>query len=300
MSEGLTFNGDVVVKFGTTTIYDASAQSGNKGTYTAKTNGFDWTIDMTTQQAYVNQPITVTYTATVNSSAITRDKENNTATLTYSNDPNDSTSTETTPPEIVTVYSLNVDITKVDSENNSTKLSGASFVLYEERTELSDPSDPNSDPVTVKYYYVQDSTTKAVSWATTKANATVLTTPASGEVTFEGLDLNDANGTTGNYFIEETVAPRGYNLPANPFPVVITKNVNATTGAVTFTATVNTVSATVDSSDQTVAANIENTKGALLPETGGIGTSLFYLIGAILILGAAVLILSKRRLGVKA
>ncbi|MBQ7638474.1 MAG: SpaH/EbpB family LPXTG-anchored major pilin, partial [Clostridia bacterium] len=292
MSNGLTFNNDVVVKFGNTTIFTRGAASGNQGTYVNPVNNdansFTWEIDLTTvNTAYLDQSVTITYTATVNANAIVNSADTNSAILEYSNDPNDSTSFHTTPPEEVKVYTLNVDISKKDSADQTIALAGASFILYEERTE---------NNATVKYYYQQDSNTKAVSWTTNKANAKVFTTPASGQVSFEGLDLN---GATGNYFIEETAAPLGYNLPTAAFPVVITKNV-AQNGDVTFTATVSAQNATVDGTDQSVQATILNEKGQLLPETGGIGTTVFYVLGIAMIFAAAVLVINKRRMAVEA
>ena len=91
MSSGLTFNSTTAnfsVKFGGSNISVAPVYSGN---------GFTLTFDMTQYQAYKGQEITVTYQAVVNKDAVATLTKNS-ATLTYSNDPSDSSKTETTPP----------------------------------------------------------------------------------------------------------------------------------------------------------------------------------------------------------
>lgn len=139
MTNGLTFNGDVEVKFDNTVVYKRTSEGTEStktyGTYTADTNGFKWNVDMTkVDSSYVNKAITITYTATINENAVTRNIETNTATLKYSNNPADSTSTDTVTQE-ENLYSFNVIVDKyvINSgapSNTSEKLAGAKFVLY--------------------------------------------------------------------------------------------------------------------------------------------------------------------------
>jgi LPXTG-motif cell wall-anchored protein len=117
-------------------------------------------------------------------------------------------------------------------------------------------------------YYKKDGT--VVSWVTDIAQATEYTSNASGVVeSFTGL-------VDGTYTLVEKTVPSGYNKAADS----------------TFT---------IAASDYTAAnlvqtAEVINNKGAELPSTGGIGTTIFYVIGAILVLGAGILLVTRRRM----
>ena len=87
--------------------------------------------------------------------------------------------------------------------------------------------------------------------------------------TFKGLDA-------GNYVLEETKTPDGYN----------------TIKAIEFT-----IDADYDKeADDSLKADIVNRKGSLLPSTGGMGTTILYVIGSILVLVAAILLITKKRM----
>lgn len=115
-----------------------------------------------------------------------------------------------------------------------------------------------------------------------------------GVLTFTGLG-------EGTYTITEIAAPAGYNLLTAPITVVITSNAatikdpTATT-TVIWTATVNDQAATVEAG--VVVLTVENTSGSTLPETGGMGTTLFYVLGTIMVLAAVALFVTKRRMNV--
>lgn len=123
MTDGLTLNGDVEVVFED----DDDAEIITITSLYAD-NSFTVEFDMIQYQDYVGKKITVTYTATVNDNAIAQIEENH-ATLKYSHDPKDEMKTETTPPEIVKVYTSKNVIDKVDGADKSTKLQGTEFVL---------------------------------------------------------------------------------------------------------------------------------------------------------------------------
>ena len=251
MSEGLTFNNDVKVTVGGTELTNAQ--------YTLKTgtaageNDFELVLDVT--KLTTGAEIKITYSATVNDKAIAKIEEN-TATLTYSNDPNN---TITVKEE---VYSAKIVIDKYEEGNNNKKLKDAKFVLMN--------STKN------KYYKYTEATNGAkakVVWVDNQSDATVVTTDVNGAAQFIGLK-------DGTYYLKETVAPSGYNLLSDPVTITINGK-NATTA---------------DLSSLTVKEEIANNTGSQLPTTGGMGTTILYTIGGILVIGAGVLLVVKRRM----
>ena len=208
----------------------------------------------------VGDPIEVTYQAIVNEKAIAV-VSNNEAKLTYSNDPTDSTKKTTTPEEIVKVYTSKIVIDKYETGKETTKLPNAQFVLYKEET-----SETGSSTV----YYKWNETDKKVEWVADKAVATVMITNESGEATFGGL----ADGT---YYLVETKAPAGYNQLTEPVEVRV-------------------AGSSTDTTKLSVTAKVANNTGTLLPSTGGMGTTVFYVLGAVLVMGAVVLLVTKKRM----
>ena len=264
MSVGLTFQKDIAVKIG-----DTDATSACTITYTPSAEaatGFELTIPVMNYQEQVGAAITVTYTAVVNENAVAK-VENNKATLTYSNDPTDFSSTTTTPEDKETVYSAKIVIDKYAAntetpEDHSKKLKDAQFVLYK-----------MGEDGTTKQYYKWNNETKIVEWVADKAEADVKTTDAAGAASFDGVK-------DGTYYLEEIAAPAGYNLLKDPVEVVV----NGTTATAENTETLAPVAA------------IANNTGAVLPSTGGIGTTIFYVLGGLLVAGAAILLVTKKRM----
>ncbi len=109
--------------------------------------------------------------------------------------------------------------------------------------------------------------------------------PADGMIAVEGLDAD-------TYYLEETKAPGGYNRLAGPVKVEISHTVTDADAHMTHTL----------KQDATVVekVEIENKSGTELPSTGGIGTTIFYVLGSILVLGAAVLLITKKRMSAAA
>lgn len=180
----------------------------------------------------------------------------NKAILTYSNNPTDSAEKTTTPPQEQKVYSSKIVIDKYDKDDQTKKLSGAEFVLYKV------VSGANK-------YYKWDDTAQKVRWVDDKDQATVVTTVA-GAASFEGL----ANGT---YYLEETKAPEGYNPLSEPQEITVSGS-------------------DTDPSKLTTTAEVANSTGALLPSTGGMGTTFFYVIGGIFVLASVVLLITRKRM----
>lgn len=196
MSEGLTFNKDVKVTIGGTTVTDA--------TITNNENGFVASINMMNYQKQIDAPVVITYTATVNDKAIQRNEETNTATLKYSNNPADKNSFEKSSVE-VEVFSFNIVINKYAAGSESTKLRGAKFVLKNAEGK----------------YYKYDATTKAVTWVDDKSAATEVITDDNGAARFDGLQA-------GTYYLEETAAPAGYNQLIKDITIVLKEDGSAT------------------------------------------------------------------------
>ena len=260
MSEGLTFQKNVKVTVGDTDVTSACTI-----TYDKDGNANKFTVSIPVQSYPIGAEIKVTYTAVVNEKAVAK-IENNAATLTYSNDPTDTSKTTTTPEDKETVYSAKVVINKYVKGSDTEKLADAEFVLYKEvKTDGSN--------TTTKSYYKWNETDKKVEWTTDKAQATVKITNDKGAASFDGLK-------DGTYYLEEIKAPAGYNLLKGPVPVTV-NGANATTA---------------DLSSLTVTGNVENSSGAELPETGGMGTTIFYVLGSVLILAAVVLLVTRKRM----
>lgn len=264
MSTGLTFKKDIKVFIGVTEI--AADTVATWITYTPNeeaATGFEITIPVMDYQTQVGAEIEVTYTADVNENAVAKIEKNH-AVLEYSNDPTYSTQTTTTPPEEEIVYSSKIVIDKHETDKENTKLAGATFVLYKKVT-----TGEGANAVTSKVYYKWNESTKKVEWVADKAQATSKTTDNNGSASFDGL----ANG---DYYLEETAAPAGYNLLKEPVKVEVK---GGTTEA-----------------QLTATAKVANNTGTELPSTGGMGTTIFYVLGSILLIGAAVLLITKKRM----
>ena len=227
--------------------------------YDANGNANSFTVTIPVMNYQIGAEIKVTYSAVVNENAIAVVSKNN-AKLIYSNDPTTG-STNESEPVIVNVYTSKIVIDKYETGKKTTKLPNAKFVLYKEET----PGTPAS-----AVYYKWNDTDKKVEWVTEMTAATVMTTNDQGEATFGGL----ADGT---YHLVETEAPAGYNPLTAPVPVTV-------------------AGSSTDTTKLSVTAEVENKTGTTLPTTGGMGTTIFYVLGAVLVVGAGVLLVTKKRM----
>lgn len=262
MSDGLTFNRDSLkVKVGN---IDVTADTSKcEITYDVTTAPNTFKVSIIVKNCTVGDPIEVTYNATVNEKAIAVVSKNE-AKLTYSNNPTDSTQTTITPPQEQKVYTSKIVIDKFEFGNENIKLPNAKFVLYKKVT---------AGEKTSIFYYKWNDTAEKVEWVTDMKDATVVTTDNQGKATFGGL----ADGT---YYLVETEAPAGYNPLPDPVEVEVK-------GSSTETAKLS------------VTAEVANKTGTTLPSTGGMGTTIFYVLGSALVLGAVVLLVTKKRMSTK-
>ncbi|MDD5907688.1 MAG: SpaH/EbpB family LPXTG-anchored major pilin [Clostridia bacterium] len=261
MSAGLTYTGVTGITLNGTTV-DASNY-----TVTAPAADGD-TFDVTFTQAFcdtlkANDQIVISYTATLNENAVIAGAGNpNTSKVSYG----DSSNTKYTPDSQTKTYTWDVDVFKYTMNSNTeTALAGATFTLSKNAD--------GSNPIAL---VSEGNNVYRVAKTGETGTVTEITTDATGKFTIKGLDAD-------TYYLTETAAPAGYNKLAGPVTIVIGENgvVNGTTGA---PQSVNEV-------------KVLNQSGTELPSTGGMGTTVFYVLGGVLVVGAVVLLITKKRMG---
>lgn len=299
---GLTYNGDAKVYINSAqgtnitnsfTIAPNAAQTTGGGTLTATCDDLKLISGLT-----ADSKIVVVYTATLNAGAnIGADGNVNKAYLEFSNDPDaDGTSTlGKTPEDAVLVFTYKLDVNKVDSANTETKLDGAEFVLLN--------SDKTKVATVVNGILTgwddvpdADTNTNKITWPD---NTKLIS--EKGVFAVKGLD-------TATYTLREIKAPAGYNLLTKDITLQITGTNNAVAGDETDPVNLTHLKIDVTVGEETnsndgdttfgiVSATVENNAGATLPETGGMGTTLFYIIGGAMMLIAVVVLVAKKRVG---
>lgn len=238
--------------------------------------------------------VTVDYTATLNSNAVIGlDGNPNEVKLIFSNNPNMTgdgtgkpTDTGETPIDKVIVFTYELDVEKVDGTENTKKLAYAEFVLKRNAGENTE--------------YAVVTNGKLEKWVDSIANATKLVTGVDGLVKVEGLD-------DGTYYLEETKAPSTYNKLSEDVTIVIsastvnnqTWNGTASDALTKIDVTANGEKSNGNVNDGSVKVTVENNQGSTLPSTGGMGTTIFYVVGSILVLGAAILLITKKRMSAR-
>lgn len=233
-------------------------------------NGYTFEIDFSNEQLKESDKITVLYNATLNEKAyIGFDNNNvyghnkNTAKLSYGN-------SQETVDKTTVVYTGKIPVFKfTKSGNDKTPLKDATFTLSTDPKGESKISFVN---IGVKNGY--DVYRKAV--ATDKNSTSEITTTDLGKFVLLGLD--------GTYYLTEIKAPKGYNQLSKSIRITIGNNCLIRKDQET---------ASIDPETQDV--EVENNSGKLLPITGGMGTTLIYLIGGALVLGSGFVLANKKR-----
>lgn len=268
MSEGLTYKGDFLVH-----TVGAKTSLQKDEDYTLTIEGQTITVTLASKYVLANpgQKIEITYVAAVNDKSLTKDRETNSVHIVYSNNPADSNSTATTVDKVVYVYNFDIVIDKVDGADNK-KLEGAQFALYKETGYLD---------LYYQWYDENHENPNTFGWST-EADRTIVKTDKNGVASFKGL-------VPGTYYLQEIKAPDGYNTLDKPVKVEITATYDEN-GNITTNATQN------EQKHYQVTSTITNNKGTVLPSTGGIGTTIFYVVGGLLMVGAAILLITKKRM----
>lgn len=258
MSAGLTLDPDSIEATGL-----KKGQDANSGDYHVVTTGLSdgCTFEVVFHQSYLdtiteNTDIVVTYSAVVNENAQVSPFVNpNETTLKYGED----SEFETVPSKTET-YTFKVDVVKTDGDNKV--LDGAQFKLFDAKTGGNEIALVKvSDGV---YRLAKDGET-GVEYITT----------VNGQLEIKGFDANT------NYYLEETKAPDGYNKLAERVEIAVKEaNLEASVSNDTW---------------QLGGVHIVNKAGDLLPTTGGMGTTILYIIGGVLVVAAGSMLVIRRK-----
>ena len=263
MSEGLTY----IEVTGVTLKGVEVAESD----YTIRTSGEvtdGCTFEVVFTQAFCDtlkagDKIVISYTATVNEKAVVGGNGNpNESKLSYGD--SSSATPTTTPPSTTTTYTWKIDVLKYTMKGDEeVKLADAVFTLSrdEKGTDL------------INLVKVKDNVYR-VAKNNEEGAITQITTDATGAFTIEGLDSD-------TYYLTEITQPAGYNKLAAPIKVVIDDKGNVTYNG-----------------EYTGTVKVENKSGAELPSTGGIGTTVFYVVGGLMVLIAIVLLVTRKKMSV--
>ena len=323
LSDGLQYNGDVKA-------YLAAKGTGGKPDLANKTEIGESKYEVDTgAEAAEGDTLTVTfedlkkvdgvtdasfiiveYSATLTEAAVIGKPGNtNTVKLEYSNNPNTSgdpsKDTGETPGDTVYVFTYELDGTKVDGQTPDKTLKDAQFVLYRGK-DGADPTYADGIPTNVEYALVAGG--KLEGWTDDRGTAI-----GTEEVKGPGIVASDENGLfvisgldAGTYYLEEVKAPAGYNLLKAPVKLTIDAEISEGDAEANQPPTIGRLDLITegengeaptpgDKDNGTVSLEVQNNMGALLPSTGGMGTTLFYIAGAALVLAAGVLFMMKRR-----
>ena len=265
MDAGLTFNNDIQITLNSSTVNNDSYNILLKSNSTPETKPLDdCTFEIDFSETFCNSlkaddQIIVSYSSTLNENAVIKGSGNTNETwLKYGNGTDTAHSTTTTKTYEIPVFKY------AKKDNGEKGLAGAKFTL----------SKNTNNSELIKLIKVSDATklTYRVAKEDETSAATEITTPSKGEFVIQGLDAD-------TYYLTEIEAPKGYNKLAAPIEVVIDGEGNVKLNKTEVVATV----------------KVENKTGTLLPSTGGMGTTIIYMAGAILVIASGIVLVSKKK-----
>lgn len=297
LSAGLTYNDDTVK-----VTIDGVEVKGYTVDYTGNALTVSFADILQAQNKETNAVVPVTknsvvkvyYSAKLNVNAVIGGAGNpNKVYLEFSNDPTWNGTggpTGETPEVQVVVFTYQILADKQDNVDQSKHLQGAKFLLWNQGKTKAVVLDADGKVQGWSEHYEGDGC--AADAHTDVTLATVVTSGADGKFKFVGLDA-------GTYFLEETLAPAGYNKLAAPveLKILATYENNAIKELKVDVGSVKVQN--VDKANGSASIVIRNAAGSTLPSTGGMGTTLFYVLGSVMVLGAAVLLITKKRMNVK-
>lgn len=267
MDAGLTFNNDIQITLNSNTVNNDSYNILLKSNSTPETKHLDdCTFEIVFSETFcnslkANDQIIVSYSATLNENAIVGNAGNKNETwLKYGNGTDTAHSSTTTKTYEIPVFKYT---------GTDTPLAGAKFTLYSDK-ECKNPISLVKEADKNVYHRA----TTNESNDSTIIKITKITTDNTGIFKITGLDA-------ATYYLTEIEAPKGYNKLAAPITVVI--DVIDGKGKVTSNGT------------EVTTVKVENKTGTLLPSTGGMGTTIIYMAGAILVIASGIVLISKKR-----
>lgn len=249
--------------------------------------------------------VVVKYSALVNRFAVSDEAMVNTVFLEFDNNP-DGEGIGKTTSDYAHAFTFELGIHKYDQNDTTKPLEGVQFLLYFTRSHTETDAEGQEQVVT-KYYYAKVITEEMVEkdesvngvpvtaqdigvvygWTEDRNEASVLDTDNQGNLTVRGLDA-------GTYYLEETTTVEGYNLLED----VVTVKITPTYTEVASEEAQVTVEYAVNGTPQgeNTVVDIPNARGNTLPSTGGIGTTIFYALGGILVVAAVIVLITKKRM----
>ena len=262
LSSGLTLKENPITKNPIHLQADENIKGGltdQDYTLTINSTGFDVTFkpEFLKKHEDKDYSIMVTYNAILNEKAVIGGKGNTNETYLKYGEASESIHSTTT------TYTFGIPVLKYTGDVNN-PLAGAKFKLYTNPTCNDDNTALKFKLNGAKYRY--DST---------NGDYVLTSLENTGHIDIEGLEA-------GTYYLKEIEAPKGYNLLANAVEIQITQD-----GKVKVKKDANF--------EEVTEVGVENKSGTVLPSTGGAGTTMIYLVGAVLVLGSGVVLVTKRR-----
>ena len=266
LTAGLTYNGDAKIFYGASDTTGAAINFGS---------GLNLAYEIPDLKAVAaasnlkgGDVLTIKYTCYLNESAKIGSAGNpNTYKVQFSNNPNKTGDGDKgeTPEDKNIVFTYKTVFNKIDE--NEKPLTGADFTLYKDGVD--------------------------VTTINTSAHPQKIGTSAGSKFEFKGLDA-------GEYELRETTTPKGYNT-IEPITFTITAEHEILSDDPRLTSLLGdggqAITMIRNSDDEdALTSSIMNKSGAVLPSTGGIGTTIFYVVGAILAVGAGILLVTRRRM----